>query len=495
MLNSIMYSEKERQNSILVPGDVGKPPKQSIRAVKAHIEHEKLIEEVRASHFKQVQQVVGPFLSTKLTSNTIENTEDQMKKRIITNSYSIKRKQMRTISPENLRRQAGGMAVRTQRPPRLTDKSIVGKEHQTNHDETANMSNMIRPPVQAKSQVRVPKDLLMMAIAKKQNQLTIQNKDYMSMTARDHNDSLLQSTHLDRSQMPHQSPLMLPALPGSQTSRNNQSISLNFPGTKMDDQQRRRNSGLAHHSVVYSKNAGIKGQHHLASDFQNISPTKHKQIGSQDFLYQDLSMFANAPANASTTVDGSGRMIDPNNRTSGSAGFMHQTARSDNFGQSLSFHITDLLEKSIAAPRERNNLKATIDFYKRSVKPEAELNMRKEIIIKNYRLRIVDAAVDLTEKDRRIMKLNKGTSIYVANSLIKPEIYRYSTKVTNIIEDIFPIMQTGENREPPVLSAADMESLTFEDQLEIEQALFEKYGSKANFMNVAGMQAIEEEEE
>lgn len=56
--------------------------------------------------------------------------------------------------------------------------------------------------------------------------------------------------------------------------------------------------------------------------------------------------------------------------------------------------------------------------------------MAKEIIIKNYRLRIVDAKVDLTEKDRRIMKLNKGTSIYVANSLIKPEIFRYSTKVT-----------------------------------------------------------------
>ena len=54
MLNSIMYSEKERQNSVLVPGDIGKPPKQSIRAVKAHIEHEKLIEEVRANHFKQV---------------------------------------------------------------------------------------------------------------------------------------------------------------------------------------------------------------------------------------------------------------------------------------------------------------------------------------------------------------------------------------------------------------------------------------------------------
>ena len=157
---------------------------------------------------------------------------------------------------------------------------------------------------------------------------------------------------------------------------------------------------------------------------------------------------------------------------------MNKTSHSANFGQSLSFHITDLLEKSIQAPREKNNMKATIDFYKRSVKPEAELNMRKEIIIKNYRLRVVDANVDLTEKDRRIMKLNKGTSIYVANSLIKPEIYRYSTKVSNMITDIFPIMQGSEHQRPPVLSANDMESLTFEDQVDIEAALFEKYGSQ-----------------
>ena len=94
----------------------------------------------------------------------------------------------------------------------------------------------------------------------------------------------------------------------------------------------------------------------------------------------------------------------------------------------------------MVSPRETNNLKATIEFYKRSVKTEAELNKRKEIIIKNYRLRIVDAAIDITEKDRRIMKLNKGTSIYVANSLIKPEIYRYSTKVTNMISNIFPFL-------------------------------------------------------
>lgn len=41
-------------------------------------------------------------------------------------------------------------------------------------------------------------------------------------------------------------------------------------------------------------------------------------------------------------------------------------------------------------------MQATIDYYKRSVKTENELNMQKEVIIKNYRLRVVDALKDLT---------------------------------------------------------------------------------------------------
>ena len=63
----------------------------------------------------------------------------------------------------------------------------------------------------------------------------------------------------------------------------------------------------------------------------------------------------------------------------------------------MQFHITDLLEQSISVPREKNNMRATIDFYKRSVKPEEELNKKKQIIIKNYRLRLIDAAKDLSE--------------------------------------------------------------------------------------------------
>jgi len=68
------------------------------------------------------------------------------------------------------------------------------------------------------------------------------------------------------------------------------------------------------------------------------------------------------------------------------------------------------------------------------------LAKHNEVIIKNYRLRVVDARVDLTEKDRRLMKLNKGTSIYVSNSLVKPEIYRFSTKVSDAMTYVFPEM-------------------------------------------------------
>lgn len=117
----------------------------------------------------------------------------------------------------------------------------------------------------------------------------------------------------------------------------------------------------------------------------------------------------------------------------------------------------------MSVPREKNNMRATIDFYKRSVKPESELNKRKEIIIKNYRLRVVDAATELSEKDRRIMKLNKGTSIYVANSLIKPEIYRYSTKVSNLLGTIFPFLNDEGPMEPATLNVDEMDSLNFED--------------------------------
>jgi hypothetical protein len=63
------------------------------------------------------------------------------------------------------------------------------------------------------------------------------------------------------------------------------------------------------------------------------------------------------------------------------------------------------------------------------------------VIIKNYRLRMIDAKVDLTPRDLRIMKLNPGTHIYVSNSIIKPDIFRFSTKVSDVMVDVFAEMQ------------------------------------------------------
>lgn len=56
----------------------------------------------------------------------------------------------------------------------------------------------------------------------------------------------------------------------------------------------------------------------------------------------------------------------------------------------------------------------------------------------------MDGSKDLNDLDRKLMKLNKGTSIYVSNSLIKPEIYRFSTQVTDALENAFPeILKSG----------------------------------------------------
>jgi len=110
-------------------------------------------------------------------------------------------------------------------------------------------------------------------------------------------------------------------------------------------------------------------------------------------------------------------------------------------GQSLSYHITDLLKKSIIETKETNNIAASLDYYKRSLKEADDLDKNKVIIIKNYRLRLVDANKDITDADRRIMKQNLGTSILVSNSLVKPEIYRYSTNVTGVMSEIYEEMR------------------------------------------------------
>jgi hypothetical protein len=75
------------------------------------------------------------------------------------------------------------------------------------------------------------------------------------------------------------------------------------------------------------------------------------------------------------------------------------------------------------------------------VKTEKEMNSRKEIFIKNYRLHVVkDAEKDVTDEERVLLTLNKGTTIHVGNSIIKPEISKFSTEITDKIHEVYPFL-------------------------------------------------------
>ena len=100
------------------------------------------------------------------------------------------------------------------------------------------------------------------------------------------------------------------------------------------------------------------------------------------------------------------------------------------------------------------------------MKTDNELKVDKEILIKNYRLRVVDAAKDITPEDRKLMLLNKGTSIYVANSLIKPEIYRYSTKVSDVMAEVY-LNEIASKSSRQLAMSNKLDALTFNDESEI----------------------------
>ena len=50
-------------------------------------ERDELIDEIRGNFFQKVSNVIGGYFESKRTADTIDDTADQMKKRIIKNSY------------------------------------------------------------------------------------------------------------------------------------------------------------------------------------------------------------------------------------------------------------------------------------------------------------------------------------------------------------------------------------------------------------------------
>jgi len=81
------------------------------------LEHDFTIEEIKEKHLQRVTKALDPYFKEKGTLDTVLNTEQQMKRRLLPHSYESIKKQMRSISPSVLKKQAGGIAVRNILPP------------------------------------------------------------------------------------------------------------------------------------------------------------------------------------------------------------------------------------------------------------------------------------------------------------------------------------------------------------------------------------------
>jgi hypothetical protein len=59
-------------------------------------------------------------------------------------------------------------------------------------------------------------------------------------------------------------------------------------------------------------------------------------------------------------------------------------------------------------------------------------------MIRNYRLHVVkDADAEISDFERSLFNLNKGSSIYVSNSIVKPEIHKFGTKITDKLTKVY----------------------------------------------------------
>jgi len=77
------------------------------------------------------------------------------------------------------------------------------------------------------------------------------------------------------------------------------------------------------------------------------------------------------------------------------------------------------------------------------------MSSKKEVMIRNYRLHVVkDVAAEIDEDTRALFTLNKGTCIHVSNSIIKPEIHKFGTKVSDVLGQVYPQLLEDEGLSP-----------------------------------------------
>ena len=69
-------------------------------------------------------------------------------------------------------------------------------------------------------------------------------------------------------------------------------------------------------------------------------------------------------------------------------------------------------------------------------------------MIKNYRLYVVRNPLKegISEQTKSLFELNKGTNIFVSNSIVKPEKHKFSTKVTDAIVHAYELNDNSPKR-------------------------------------------------
>jgi len=70
------------------------------------------------------------------------------------------------------------------------------------------------------------------------------------------------------------------------------------------------------------------------------------------------------------------------------------------------------------------------------------MNQRKEIMIRNYRLHLVKDPSEegIDDYVRSLFTQNKGTSIFVSNSILKPEIHKFGTHISDHLTKVYPFL-------------------------------------------------------
>lgn len=92
-------------------------------------------------------------------------------------------------------------------------------------------------------------------------------------------------------------------------------------------------------------------------------------------------------------------------------------------------------------------------------------------MIKNFRFHVIKDLVKegITEKQRSLFEQNKGTSIVVSNSIIRPEKIKFTTQVSESIQKLLPLMimdpteqHDNYNQVPEYLETQSFQSMQYE---------------------------------